>query len=547
MILRSIIFSVLLFLALNVRGQKNIQKVGNNTSLVVGIVVDQMRYDYLFRFSEKYSEGGFKRLVRSGFLCRNANFNYVPTHTAPGHASIFTGTSPSVHGIIGNDWFDRSSRKEIYCVGDSTVKPVGTTSISGKMSPRNLYSTTFADELRLASNFKSRSFGVSLKDRGSILPVGHTANVAYWHDPYLNNWVSSSYYLKELPKWVLDFNSRRVSDSLLSKPWNTLLPISSYTECGPDNSPYEGLYKGEKSPVFPHDLPSLREAESELIRKTPFGNTFTRLFAELLINEEKLGKGEFCDVLTVSFSSTDYIGHMYGTNAVELEDTYIRLDREIESFLNFLDKNVGEGKYLLFLTADHGAAHNPVFLDEHKVPSDYINNYGNSDSIRAFIKREYRDDAFTLDVSSGAVYLNIPYIISKKIEPEEVARRCANFIGGLPGVASVLTSEDLTRGASRKPFFSFYQNGYNASRSADILIQYRPAWLSWYNKTGTTHGAAYSYDTHVPLIFFGTDIDAGSTAAVVDISDVAPTICSMLNIEFPNGCTGKPIEAILDK
>jgi len=338
MILRSIIFSVLIFLALNVSGQKNNQKVGNNTSLVVGIVVDQMRYDYLFRFSEKYSEGGFKRLMRGGFLCRNANFNYVPTHTAPGHASIFTGTSPSVHGIIGNDWFDRNSRKEIYCVGDSTVKPVGTTSISGKMSPRNLYATTFADELRLASNFKSRAFGVSLKDRGSILPVGHTANVAYWHDPYLNNWVTSTYYLKELPKWVSDFNSRKVSDSLLSKPWNTLLPISSYTECGPDNSPYEGLYKGEKSPVFPHDLPSLREAESELIRKTPFGNTFTRLFAESLINEEKLGKGEFCDVLTVSFSSTDYIGHMYGTNAVELEDTYIRLDREIESFLNFLDE-----------------------------------------------------------------------------------------------------------------------------------------------------------------------------------------------------------------
>ncbi|HNQ62242.1 MAG TPA: alkaline phosphatase family protein [Bacteroidia bacterium] len=547
MIRRALIFVAFLLFIFSAGAQKSDQKVGNNTSLVVGIVVDQMRYDYLFRFSEKYTEGGFKRLLRNGFSCKNANFGYVPTHTAPGHASIFTGTSPSVHGIIGNDWFDRNLRKEIYCVADSTVKPVGTTSISGKMSPRNLFATTFADELKLSTNFKSRSYGVSLKDRGSILPVGHTANTAYWHDPYLNNWVTSTYYINELPKWVSDFNARKVSDSLLSKPWNTLLPISSYTECGPDNSPHEGLYKGEKSPVFPHNLPSLREAESELIRKTPFGNTFTRMFAESLISQEKLGQGDFCDVLTVSFSSTDYIGHMYGTNAVELEDTYVRLDRELELFLNYLDKTIGEGKYLLFLTSDHGAAHNPGFLDDHKVPADFINNYRGSDSIREFINRAYGDQAFTLDVSSGAVYLNRPYIMSKGIDPEEVARRCAEFIETLPGVSAVYTFGDMTRGATHKPFFSFYQNGYYASRSADIIIQYRPAWLSWYNKTGTTHGAAYSYDTHVPLIFFGTGISSGSTSAAIDISDIAPTICSLLNIEFPNGSTGKPIQEILDK
>ena len=525
------------------------QKSGNSRpddkpALVIGIVVDQMRYDYLFRFAEKYSAGGFKRLMENGFLCRNANFNYVPTHTAPGHATIFTGTTPSVHGIIGNDWFDRTSQKQIYCVGDSTVKAVGTTSISGKMSPSNLFSTTFSDELRLSTNFRSRVYGVSLKDRGAILPVGHTANAAFWHDPYLNNWVTSTYYLTELPKWATDFNARKVSDSLLAKPWNTLLPIKSYTESGPDDTRYEGLYKGESAPVFPHDLPALRAVESELIRKTPFGNTFTRLFAEALITGEKLGRGPEVDVLTVSFSSTDYIGHMYGTNAIELEDTYLRLDLELEQFLIFLDKNIGTDNYLLFLTADHGAAHNPDYLHDNKIPAEFINDYGISDSIRAFMTRTYSDTDLVLDVSSGAVYFNRLHIEKKKIRVNEVEERCATYIAGLPGVAAALTSEELRNGVAREGHFKFYLNGFNPKRSADILIQYRPGWLSWYNRTGTTHGVAYSYDTHVPLIFFGKGISSGSTPIPVNMTDVAATISTLLNIEFPNGNTGNPIPSL---
>ena len=549
MIQRHSILFLCLFVTLHASGQKLTNTNTNTTgkpALVVGIVVDQMRYDYLFRFKEKFAAGGFARLIQNGFLCKNVNFAYVPTHTAPGHASIFTGTTPSVHGIIGNDWFDRNTRREMYCVGDNTVNPVGTTSISGKMSPKNLYSTTFADELRLSTNFRSKSFGLSLKDRGAILPVGHTANAAYWHDPYLNNWVSSTYYMQDLPQWVIAFNERKISDSLLSKPWNTLLPIKTYTESGPDNNSYEGLYRGEKAPVFPHDLPALRKDESELIRKTPFGNTYTRMFAEALINGEKLGKGSECDVLTVSFSSPDYIGHMYGTNAIELEDTYIRLDREIELFLTFLDKTIGKDKYILFLTADHGAAHNPAYLRDNKIPADFINSYGISDSIRAFINRNYNDTSMLLDVSSGAVYFNLDYLAGKKLDISAIEKRCAQYISGLTGVAAVLTSEELKNVQSQKSYLSFYQNGYYPGRSADILIQYRPGWLSWYNKTGTTHGAAYSYDTHVPLIFYGPGIKAGSTVSPVNISDIAPTISTLLNIEYPNGCTGHPIQPMLD-
>lgn len=542
-----ILFFLLLTAAIS-QAQKSEQRVvAPEIKLVVGIVVDQMRYDYLFRFADKFSSGGFNRLLANGYLCRNANYSYVPTHTAPGHASIYTGTGPSVHGIIGNEWFDRNSEKNIYCVGDTDVKAVGTTSISGKMSPKNLFSTTFSDELRLSSNFRSRVFGVALKDRGAILPVGHTANAAYWHDPYLNNWVTSSYYMNELPVWVEEFNSRKVTDSLLSKPWNTLYPIETYTESGPDNTPFEGLYKGETNPVFPHNLPVLRSEESELIRKTPFGNTYTRMFSEALITNEKLGKGLETDVITISFSSTDYIGHMFGTNAIELEDTYLRLDLELERLLNFLDKNIGKDKYLLFLTADHGAAHNPDFLKSKKIPAEFINELGISDSIKAFIAKTYNDTNYVLDVSSSSVYLNRDYISRKKADPSEVEKRCADYISGLKGVAAALTSSQLKSGIIGEGFFRFYQNGYNSSRSADILIQYRPGYLSWYNKKGTSHGAAYSYDTHVPLIFFGAVVPFGSSSMPIDISDIAPTISSLLNIEFPNGCTGTPIQTILDR
>ncbi len=546
MIQRLIFFFTILLIAFNASGQKVVPfDAAKKPGLVVGIVIDQMRYDYLFRFSQKYSSGGFKRLIENGYLCRNAKYSYVPTHTAPGHASIFTGTTPSVHGIIGNDWYDRKSRTTVYCVSDSTVKSVGTTSISGKMSPRNLLVTTFTDELRLNSNFKSRVFGIALKDRGAILPAGHTANAAFWHDPYSNNWVTSTYYLKELPSWAIAFNSRKVSDSLLSMPWNTLLPIKSYTESGPDDSPFEGLYKGETKPVFPHDLPALRQLESELIRKTPFGNTFTRMFAEALISGENLGKGIGTDALTLSFSSTDYVGHMYGTSAVELEDTYLRMDLEIEKFLNFLDKNIGKDNYFLFLTSDHGAAQNPDYLSSEKIPGEFISDYGISDSIRAFMTRTYFDPKFIMEVSSSAVYLDHEYIESKKMNPVLVEQRCAAYISGLAGVSAVMTSSDLLSRQSLDGSTKFYENGFFPSRSADILVQFQPGWLSWYYKTGTSHGTAYTYDTHVPLIFYGPGILQGATSLPVNISDIAPTISTLLNIEFPNGTTGEPIVPLL--
>ena len=513
--------------------------------LVVGVVIDQMRYDYLFRFKSGYGTGGFNRMMDEGFLFENANYNYVPTYTAPGHACIYTGTTPSHNGIISNDWYDRALGRTINCVSDTTMDPVGTTSISGKMSPKNLLTTTITDELRIATNYKSKVLGIALKDRGAILPAGHSPNAAYWHDPYSNNWVTSSYYMSALPEWVQKFNARKLTDSLLSQPWVPLLSPDAYAESTADDTPYEGLFYGETHPVFPHNLPEIKKEDEELIRRTPFGNTFTSLFAMAAIEGESLGKGNQTDFLAVSFSSTDYVGHMFGTNAIELQDTYLRLDRDLADFLNYLDKHVGKNNYLLFLTADHGAASNPIYNQDHHLPGADFNTDTLFRSLALFLEREYGPGKFLSYTNAHQVYLSRELLEQKKINAREMRERCAQFVKQFDGVAEAVTCDELQREVEREGILSFIQNGYNDKRSADVLIELKPGWIDWYVKTGTTHGSAYSYDTHVPLLFYGTGIPHGTSNASVDISDIAPTIAAILNIENPSATTGKQLKEIL--
>jgi predicted AlkP superfamily pyrophosphatase or phosphodiesterase len=519
--------------------------VQEKPKLVVGIIVDQMRYDYLFRFKDDFSAGGFNRLIREGFLFENANYNYVPTYTAPGHACVYTGTTPSVNGIISNDWYDRTLGKTINCVGDSTVKPVGTTSISGKMSPKNLLSTTVTDELRIASNYKSKVIGIALKDRGAILPAGHSGNAAYWHDPYTNNWVTSTYYMDQLPGWVESFNARKLSDSLLRTPWVLLKDQSAYNESTADDTPYEGLFRGETKPVFPHNLPEIKKDDEELIRRVPSGNTFTAMFAKAAIDGEKLGSGMQTDFLAVSFSSTDYVGHMFGTNAMELQDTYLRLDLDLEDFLNYLDKTVGKNNYLLFLTADHGAAANPLYNKDNHLPGEEFDTDTVYKALAAFLDEKYGPGKYIIHANAHQIYLDRNLIENKNIDAKKLRDQCALFVKRFEGVAEVITCDELQRENCRQGIGSFIQNGYNDKRSADVLIELKPGWIDWYTSTGTTHGSAYSYDTHVPLIFFGNNIPHGTSNSSVAIADIAPTVAAILGIENPSGTSGKQLKEIL--
>ena len=532
-------------LSLYAQASKPSEKKSNKPTLVVGIVIDQMRYDYIYRFWDKFGNDGFKKLVNEGFFCKNTNFNYVPTYTGPGHASIYTGTTPAINGIIANDWFDKSTLRDIYCAQDNAVIGVGTTSKEGKRSPINMLTSTITDELRISTNMKSKVIGIALKDRSAILPAGQTANAAYWFDGSIGSFISSSYYMAELPKWVQEFNKKELPKKYLSQSWNTLLPIEQYTESLPDDNKYETIGKGELKPVFPHDLPALYPKNGGLgmIRNTPFGNSLTKDFAIETIKSENLGKSGATDFLAVSFSSPDYIGHYYGPNSIEQEDDYLRLDKELAELIKFIELQVGKGNALIFLTADHAAPEVPAYLSNLRIPAGYVREEKMVDSLKKYMTNTY-GDSLVLSFSNQQIFLNHTVIDSKKLFLQQVQEDVAAFVFKFPEISEVITASTMNNTQFTEGVRYLMQKGYNAKRSGDVLVNYLPAYVD-YMPTGTTHGSPYSYDTHVPLLFYGWNIRQGSSTEQIYITDIAATLAMMLNIQFPNGCTGKPISVLI--
>lgn len=513
--------------------------------LVVGIVVDQMRYDFLYRYWDKYSDDGFKRLLREGFSFENNQYNYVPTYTGPGHASVYTGTTPATHGIVGNDWYNCETGLNMYCTSDQKVNTIGSGSVAGQMSPNNLLATTITDELRLATNKGSKVIGVCLKDRGSILPAGHMPNAAYWYDGSTGGWITSTYYAEKLPAWVESFNNQKTAEKYLSQPWNTLLPLAEYSQSTPDDNEFENPFSGEMRPVFPHDLPKLRGTTFDILRQTPFGNSYTKDFAMETIKQEKMGQGNFTDFLALSFSATDYVGHQFGPNSVEIEDTYLRLDRDLAEFLKFLDKQLGKKNVLVFLTADHGGAHVPNFLASNKLPAGSNSPVLLRDSLEKHLQKNFGPGNWISAYVNQQVYLNRNIIQSKKVDLKAVQQKAAAFLQRNPAVARVITAEELRLSQWDNGLLGMMQRGYYPNRSGDILVAYQPGWLEGYGGVatkGTSHGTAGRYDTHVPLIFYGWNVKKGQSHDEVHITDIAPTLAQWLKIQEPSGCIGKPLQ-----
>lgn len=513
--------------------------------LVVGIVVDQMRYDYLYRYWDKYSDNGFKKLLRKGFNFKNTQYSYVPTYTAPGHASIYTGSEPAINGIVGNNWYDRATGKVIYCTEDNTVQTVGSTSKAGLMSPANLQSTTITDELRLATNMGSKVIGVSLKDRGSILPAGHLGNGAYWFDSESGNWITSTFYRSDLPVWVQEFNKQQFPDQYLSQAWNTLLPIEQYTESTSDDMPWEGTLSGESKPVFPHNLPAIRKKDFELLRSTPGGNTITKDFALAALKGENLGKGKYTDFLTVSFSTPDYVGHTFGPNSIEAEDIFLRLDKEVGEMIDQIEAQVGAGNVLFFLTADHGAAHVPAYLSENKVPAGVSSSAAIKDSVDSMLSKLYGKGAWVERYMNQNIYLNRKLIDSKKLSLSEVQQRVAEYVIRLTPVVRAVTGASLATSSWGSGALARVERGFYPPRSGDVVLILSPAWFEGYGSgkpTGTTHGSYSNYDTHVPLIWYGWNVKHGESSVETKVTDIAPTIASWLYIQEPNGSVGQPLQ-----
>ena len=510
----------------------------NKPKLVVGLVIDQMRWDYLYRFKDLYSEGGFKRLVQQGFSCENTLIPYVPTYTAVGHTSIFTGSVPAIDGIIGNNWYERSIGASVYCTDDSTVTGVGSTSAAGKMSPNNLWVTTITDELRLSNNFKSKVIGIALKDRGAILPAGHSANAAYWYDN--GKWISSTHYMTALPAWVDAFNAQDKAGAFMSRNWNTLLPINKYTLSTADDKEYEAVIPGEKTPTFPHRLSQISSGKYESFKYTPFASTFTFDFAKQAIDNEQLGKNTVPDFLTVSISSTDYAGHTFGTNSVEIEDTYLRLDKDIENFLNYLDAKVGKGNYLIFLTADHGVAHTPGFLKEHNINSGNFSSNGIKKELSAKIDSAFSIKNAVLAVMNYQVYLNTKEIAHQGKDLGAIKSFVINILMQNEFVQNAFELQNANAATLPEPIKKMVNNGYNQQRSGDIQFVPKAGYLDGGTK-GTTHGLWNPYDAHIPLVWYGWGIKQGKTNRETHMTDISATVAGMLQIQMPSGCVGQVI------
>lgn len=518
-------------------------------ALVVGIVVDQMRPDYIDRFWDKFGNTGFKRLVKEGFNCKNTQYNYAPTHTGPGHASIYTGTTPAHHGIAGNDWFDLQEMDTVNCVSDPSVKPVGCTSFEAYSSPARLLTTTITDELRVITQMKSKVISVSLKNRGAILPAGRTGQ-AYWFEGASGKFITSSWYRQDLPAWLNEFNDRKWADEYLSNPWKTVFPLKEYMESDPDDSPYEAPYTGEAKPIFPHDLPALRGTRYDIITDTPFGNTMTKDVALAAILGEKLGDDTITDFLAISFSAVDHIGHQFGPDAVEMEDAYIRLDRDISDLLTFLDNRVGKGTYLLFLSADHACPSNPIRSLDLKLNGGIINTKNIQDTARYFLKEKYGKAEYFRCRIKEQIYLDADLIEKDKLSICEMSAALGAYLRKtIVGLTETLTDCEMETEVYTSLFKSRIQNGHFHGRGGDLYLLYLPNWtdpLSGLDRTkGTNHGAPYAYDAHVPLHWFGWHIPKGSTAAPIQITDIAPTLSFLLNIPLPPSYTGTPINALV--
>ncbi|WP_010520229.1 alkaline phosphatase PafA [Aquimarina agarivorans] len=478
--------------------------------LVVGIVVDQMRFDYLTRFEKRFGNGGFKRLIASGYECKNHHYNYMPTYTGPGHASIFTGTSPNNHGIIANNWYDKFKKTTVYCAQDNNVKALGTSSVSEQMSPNRMLSTTFADQNRLHTQFKGKTIGVSIKDRGAILPAGHTANRAYWfRGKEEGQWVSSTYYGPKLPKWVVNYNKSDQVKKYLTT-WETLYPLGTYIASGPDDTNFENGFKGKDRPTFPYDLKKLATSNNgfDILKVTPYGNTLVTDFALAAVENEALGKDAYTDVLTVSYSSPDYIGHNFGANSVEIEDTYLKMDQELSRLLKGLDQKVGKDAYTVFLTADHGAVHVPSYLKAHKIAAGYFDKIAFTEKVNVFLEAKFGAEGMVQKIMNNQIFLNYALIAEEKLSLSTVTSELAHFVRQQKNVQYVFTRAQLESESMTSHIGRLIQNGFHQRLSGDVVFVLAPSVIV-YGPKGSTHGSPQSYDTHVPLLFYGYGIKKG--------------------------------------
>lgn len=552
-----ITFSVLMLFYSDTYASHDITSVNsqqNSPALVIGFIVDQMRPDYIYKYWDHFEEGGFKRLVNEGHTFRNAYFRHLQTSTGPGHAAQLTGASPSVHGLIGNNWYVRELGRNINVIEDvgSGYRGVGSLpDYNGEKSPGNMLTTTVGDELYMFTGERSRTIGISRKDRGAILPAGHTGH-AYWYENATGNFITSTYYMDELPGWMQEFNSRNLPQEYLTRIWEPLLPIEQYVESRPDNNPYEGTFPGMDTPTFPVDLAYLVEEHNQrpgLLNRTPFGDELLFELAIAAIEGEGLGRGGVPDILTIGLSATDAIGHRFGPGSKQLQDHMIRLDRYFAEFFDYLDREFGMENVLIFLTADHGAVYIPEYMSDLGIPTGHSNfevTVGGQirQAVSDYMERVYGED-FLLSYSSKSLYFDHDIMDQNGLDHVAVQKDIARFVLSLDAVGGSLTADALNNREFTEGIRSRAMHAYHQKRSGDVVLWLKPQTLSGTGTSGTGHGSGWGYDTHIPLMFMGYDIWSGETYEKVYVSDIASTVAVFLHSSFPSGNIGNPLNEFL--
>jgi predicted AlkP superfamily pyrophosphatase or phosphodiesterase len=511
--------------------------------LIISIFVEGMRYDYLYKYIEYFTEGGFKRIISDGMFYKNAEYMYLYTNSSSGYATFVTGSNPSQHGIVSDYHYHRLADKKEYCIYDKNAKAVGTDSYKEKKSPGTLLASSFSDELKL-SNFKqSKVISISQKDYAAVLPGGHLANAAYWLEDKSGQWISSNYYFTQLPKWVDRFNEKKFPDIYLSKIWNTIIPIEDYDKSLADDNSFEtGFIGGYKT--FPYDLTQIRiDTDSyALLKNTPFGNTFTKDFAVSCIVNEDLGRDEFCDYLNISFTANYNITKTFSIRSVEIADAYIRLDKDIEHFINFIDDYVGLENTLIVLTSDRGSTDSPDLLKNINMPGGYFKDKNAEILLNSFLRAVYGVDNLIEYFDGSNLYLNRSRIENNKINLYDVQQKVSDFIVDFTGVSNSVTSRDIESRNYTSGMLMRAQNSYHKKRSGDISVILEPGYVPGSDKE---YGSGYRNYSHVPLLFFGWKIQAGESYKSVSMTDVAPTLANILKIAYPNASTGEVLEDLI--
>lgn len=511
--------------------------------LIVTILVDQLRYDYLERFHDQFAPRGFRLLMDEGAFLTFAHYDYLPTVTGPGHASFLSGSTPAMHGIISNEWFDKRTLKSMNCVSDPSVEGVGASGAVGQRSPRNFIGGTFADELRL--RYQSKVIGISHKDRGAILPAGKKPAGAYWFDSASGNFITSTYYMAELPAWVKAFNDRQRPAAFLGQPWKRLLDPKFYP--WPDDAPGEGILTGEEHAVFDHTIHPSAKGGFDTILSTPFGNQLLAEFALAAMEGEHLGAGPQPDLLSISFSCVDVAGHRFGPYSQEVQDMTLRLDRELDALFTQLDRKLGLANVTIMLTADHGVAPTPDFAAAQGLDGQRTDTVPLIGELLGQLNERFGPGKYLLTprIVDGNLYFNHDTLRERQVSAEDVASFIREWALSTGKFQAVYSRGQILDGRVPGPIGQRVFHGYNAERSGDVVLILKPYGLLSGSKSGTTHGSGYAYDTHIPVLLFGSAFKPGRYADEFSITDIVPTLCAALRMNEPAGSIGKPLVKLL--